>query len=121
MAEIYEFPIKSLGQWAHFENIIRNQMDKDSVPKERQDEVIGQVKVYFDLANVIFNIYPPKELLSAFPEEYGDMVTKYAQRVQELTEGLTHQIHNCMSAILDERMKLERKIYDLKHKRRIIP
>jgi hypothetical protein len=92
MTKIYNFPIKPLGLWQKFENMIREGMDKNSVPKEKQEEVIESAKAFLELP--------------------GDVMK---QHMLQLMEYVT-KMNDYENAILDERRKLEKELSASKDK-----
>lgn len=112
MADVIEFPSKTVRDWAGFESAIREHFARVDTPAEIHDEVISKMHEFFNRYNKGFSVsleFPPgitftREQMEAIDSSYYRAGGEYQKQMQDM-----------MSQVFLDLLLLEEELCILRH------
>ena len=112
MANLIEFPSRTVQGWAKIERTIRSLLVKANASTEMQEEVVSNMKEVFHHYNVKFSV--PLELPDILSADQSEVIALYVRRAFADYE---RQLHDLMNNIMLERLQIEIELYRLRYEK----
>ena len=109
MADVIEFPIKTVRDWAIIESGMRTSLTQAGASAEMQNEIIDRMQEFYKKYNINFGI--SYEL----PAEYEGQREAIISSINQGLADFAKHLHDMMSRIMFDRLLLEIELYRLRH------